>query len=645
MILQTLLVIAAVVVLFIPGAQAASPYLFAAAAAVGVGNALLFPAEMPKLPKPADGQLVTAQALPPCVRGYGRARLGGAWTLREVANGALYQIIASHLGKIDAVEGYYINDEAVTVGTDGGGHTDAVIYPRHYLEQDPGVDESTSPPTILGKSFARLSSVLGSATEVAWADAVAAFDYWTDAHRGDGIAQIRMRCSSPASEDYSRVFPGGIPVPSAVWRLSAAFDPRDPAQSYDDPSTWLWSQNNALILMDFLTHKYGARQSYTRRILPALDQWIAAANICDEQVPLRAGGTEDRYHYDGTYRLTDRPADVIFSMKSTMDAWIYERADGAIGIRCGKYEAPTVTIEGKHIIGCQLRKGRKVEEVINEIRASFTSTLHDFDEKDAPAWRDEADISRRGQTLSATLDLTRCQQFGQVRRLMKRAMSRQRAELRGRIVTDAYGIVARGERYITIDLTAFGKGYRIVEIVGYTLSLESLSATIDWVDADQNIDDWDPATEEGDAPPVQEVEGSDEMLTLPEPEVTAESVTYDAGGGALNVQLAITIVDPDRADLTPSVQYRALGTDVWRYEPVSRSATDGTNYVHLTAPVTDSQTYEVQVRFENGGGVRGEWAPDPALQVTADASVAPIVYRVTSDGARRVTSGGEERVS
>lgn len=652
LILQAVLAVAIIVSLVVPGWQVATPYLTAAFAAVGVGNALLFPPEMPKLPKPADGQLVTAQALPPRVRGYGRARLGGAYALRETSDGVLYQHVMMHHGRVDGFEDIYLHDEVVTLGTDIKGKPNSVMEPEHFTKGSFAFNPSASPPEdIVGRvSYVQIETRLGLVPETPVQWLVDAFPFWTANHRGDGIAQISVVAYRENAERFAKRFPNGVPIPSAVMRLCRIYDPREtaasPPQSRDDPETWTWSQNAALCLMDFLAHEDGARLDFNRRILPAISEWVAAANICDEQVPLKAGGTEDRYHYDGIYRLTDRPADVIFSMKSVMDAWIYERPDGAIGIHCGKYVAPTVTIAAKHIIGVQVRQNRKVEEVINEIRASFTSPAHDFGEQDAPAWRDEADISRRGQTLSATLDLTRCQQFGQVRRLMKRAMARQRVAVKGRIVTDAYGIVARGERYLTIDLAPFGFGQRIVEVVGYVLSLESLSATIDWVDADPLIDEWDAATEEGDAPPVPESEDTDDKLEIPE--AVIESVapsTYSSGGGSVGVQLAITITDPDRDDLLPSIQYRPLGEMTWRYEPVAEDATDGTNYVHLTAPVMDGQTYEVQARFEAGGGVRGEWMPDPPDQVTADASVAPVATLITQEGDTIVDELGNELVT
>jgi hypothetical protein len=49
-----------------------------------------------------------------------------------------------------------------------------------------------------------------------------------------------------------------------------------------DPSTYAWSENPILCLLAYLTDASGGMgEDYSRRIAPALDSWIAAADDCD----------------------------------------------------------------------------------------------------------------------------------------------------------------------------------------------------------------------------------------------------------------------------------------------------------------------------------------------------------------------------
>lgn len=612
-------------------------YYLAGALAIGLVGTLLTKTPQPPTPKAGDIKLNSKQARPPRVRGYGEDRLYGYWLLRETKDGTLYDLRALHHGEIDGFGAIYLHDEIVTIGEDDLGKPDSVIAPSHFTTNwsEDGIYAS----------YIQVVLRPGTVPEVAMPLFTANLDIWTAAHRGDGIAKIGLRCESAGPERLNQIYPNLAPEPSVVTRMSRVFDPRDEAQSRATPATWTWTQNNALALADYIAHPDGFRFSWERRIAPALDEWITAADVCVEQIPLKAGGFEDRYHFDGIYYLTERPADVLPRLLTTMDGWLYLRPDGALGIKAGKFEAPTVTIAAKHILNSQIRRNRKNEDVINEILASFTSVPHDYGEQPLPAWRDEADIASRGITKSKPIDLTNVKQFGQGRRLMKRAMARFKAEYRGTFTTDAYGVVARGHRYLTIDLSPRGYGLRIVEVMGYRESLWPPGATIDWIDADVNIDAWDPATEEGERPPVPVRESTEDKLTLPRPTITSvTSVTYDAGGGAINVQFAVTIVDTGSPNQL-EVQYKPLGTRFWQIERVSADATDGTDYVHLTAPVTDDQVYLFQARYINAGGVRGRWGPIEPIRATADASVPVQRRRVTSAGALRVTSSGAERVN
>src|SRR5690606_23810070 len=130
-------------------------------------------------------------------------------------------------------------------------------------------------------------------------------------------------------------------------RLSKVYDPREVGHDPADPGTWAWSENAGLAILDYLTHPDGMRLSKDDC---DLESFAAFADLCDEAVPLAAGGTEKRYRLWGVYQLTDEPDAVIQRMRRACDAEFYQTPEGKIGIRGGKWEAPTVTLREGQIL-------------------------------------------------------------------------------------------------------------------------------------------------------------------------------------------------------------------------------------------------------------------------------------------------------
>ena len=442
--------------------------------------------------KPQDGQITTRQPVPPRRRGYGRIKIGGALMLSETTTVAgvvaRFQVSALHHGEIDAFEEHWFSEFPAVLN--GGGE---VI--NHY--------------TLGATPFIRLDTRRGLASETAFGAVVAALPaLWSNAHRGDGIASAMVLAGQPPNAaDLTTVYPGGLPPPyRAVVRASKVWDPRDGTQDKDAPSTWKWRSNPVLIALDFHRHADGlglAAYDDTLFTTAAITgDWIPAANICDETI---AGAP--RYTCSGLYSLPeDEPASVLAAILATCDGAMYQRHDGAIGIRVGKTIAPTVTLDDKHILGYEgFRKGDNVFLACNEVTAKYTSPDHDYQETDAQPWRDEADITDRGQVLSKPLALQWVTSHSQARRLMKLAIYRFNPEWSGRIVTDMAGLAAFNERYI--HLTISEGGLALVdgdfEITSFDIIIgESLTCSIGVSSLGQSAFNWDEGTEAGTPPPV-----------------------------------------------------------------------------------------------------------------------------------------------
>ena len=503
----------------------------------GVGYGLSRAAGLltPAPPKPSDGKLTSRQGAPPRLSGFGRARLGGAYMLFAELDGISYDVLALHDGEVDAWERFYLHDDEVTVtsnnvqaGPDNRYKSDKLsIYTT--LGADPGA------------AFSAITAALPA--------------FWTSDHRGDGIAAAALICRAVESEDFSTVYPASsLPQLSVQGRLQRLYDPREAAHVQGTRATYDWSDNPILALLAFHTDAAGGMaEDFTARILPEIESWIAAADVCDELIPLDAGGAEKRYRCGGAYRHDNDPDAVVQKLLDACDGWIGETGSGAVRVYAGKYSEPSVAIGAEHIRGFSVQAFTPDEQAVNEIRFQYLSPDHQYTEVEGDPWTDEADVSARGRVRSAPVDLTWVPSHTQARRLVKRQMSRLAAPRRGLVETDLAGWNALGQRYIRLTIPALPSlaSGAVVEVRKITLDIAGMGATIEWILADPDIDAWDETTEEGTPPPVP-----DPVISNAEPNVAPGAPTSVASAGGSGAALT-TWRNPTSSNFDHAKVFRA----------------------------------------------------------------------------------------
>lgn len=615
--------IAGVALMFVPGGQTLGASLIAS----GLGQ-FIVTLLTPGAPKPETTDAPLKTARPPRVSAYGRSRLFGAYVLYEAVPAAqatawsggggdvAVDVYAVHEGKIDGIEQYYLADETVTLtgnvvneGVDGRYRDGAV---RLYT-----TDGSTP-----GAGFPALTSLLPS--------------IWTANHRGDGVAAIALTATGVEAKKFQETFPSStVPTPSIVARWQRCPDPAaaDPL----DESGWTWTENPVRQMLHYKMVREGPRPAvdeddptyatqlaalrlawWNRKIAPTLQYWIDAAAVCDEAVPLKAGGTEPRYRSLVSHKHTDKHDGVIANFIATFDGWICPRNDGALIVYAGKYYAPDPVddlIGPEQIVSYTWNGGAVDDDVaINEIVCSYNSAEHDYNSVECEAWRDETDIAARGQILSDAQEIS-VPSHGQSRRLAKRKIQKMLAADRGSVTTNLAGRHVRGKRYVWLTIAEAGTTFYDgpAEIVKMSRALQG-GVTFEWVAADPNVDAWNPASEEGEpaalgarVPPA----------ALVAPEITAYSVTFDASGA----RAELNVDGPDRNDLTWYLHWRTVGAGVWGPDEISSDADSGAAIVLATGYLTADADIEIQVAYQTGDGRFSDWSA--AETISTDTSLIP----------------------
>jgi hypothetical protein len=183
---------------------------------------------------------------------------------------------------------------------------------------------------------------------------------------------------------------------------------------------------------------------WARKIAPTLSYWIAATADCDSERDLKDGSTEARYRSCVSHKHTDTHQTVKAAILATFDGWLATRADGSYIIYSGRYYEPTVTIGPDEIVTYTWEGGGvDDDDAVNHLVCSYIAADSAYAVAECDPWRDEEDISRRGEELSDNQDAA-TPSWAQSRYLAKRVMARRNAANRGSVTTNIAGRAARG---------------------------------------------------------------------------------------------------------------------------------------------------------------------------------------------------------
>lgn len=256
-----------------------------------------------------------------------------------------------------------------------------------------------------------------------------------------------------------------------------------------------YSENLALILLDFMMHESGLRLPSS-----ALDVYGSisdAADVCDQTVLNADGASEYRYHGSGWYRYNNRPADVIKMICEAADLMLYQGADGKIGFHGGTYVAPDITLTAPSIISLQTDLNRARENTCIAVRGRYTSPAFTYNTIDAAIYGDPyAEDDERTITVENSWVQSECH----MNRLQKLRYQRANA---AHVSVVAHYDAAKNvpfRRFVGIDKPPFLNNV-VVELVGRPkLSLASLTVAFDGIVVPSTLYSFDAATEGGAVP-------------------------------------------------------------------------------------------------------------------------------------------------
>jgi hypothetical protein len=367
---------------------------------------------------------------------YGRARVGGV-RIYDASTGSknkyLHRIMAFAGHEIESYDEIYLNDEVVTLDSNGN---------------------VTSPDRYDGK--VRIKRYFGTPTQTADSSLISDTSSltdgkWTSEHRLLGIAYLYIRFEYNAD-----AFPNGVPNVSATIKGKKVFDPRT--------STTAWSDNPALCLRDYLTSGYGMGQPSTR-----IDDTLVstAADVCEETID-----GENRYTCNGSFTTGFAPSQIISDLITSMGG-LFWYSQGQWRMKAAKYTTPVLTLdEGDLRSGISLSTRHSRRNNFNTVKGTFRGPETDWQVTDYPSVSDTVFVTADNgiiNTLDFPLTFTATSKTAQ--RLANIALRRNREQL---TFSASFGLKAFQVQvgdFIQINNTRFGWTNKVFEVTSWTFGL------------------------------------------------------------------------------------------------------------------------------------------------------------------------------
>lgn len=504
---------------------------------------------------------------------YGQVRVGGTIVFAHVKGQYLYLVVEWAGHECEEISELWLGDDVLEF----------------------------SGSTVTGKyaNFVTVSSHLGTASQAA--DTLLTTDLpdqWTSAHRLRGRCYTVFKLRKSAEK-----FPTGLPNLSAIVKGKKVYDPRT--------TTTAWSANPALCIADYLCDdEFGLAADYATEIDETA--LIAAANVCDEDVSLAAGGTEDRYTCNGTISSDRQHREALSDIASSMAGTIIWR-HGAWVVNAGAYDTPTITLTQSDLRGpLSIKAGLSRKDLANAVKGVYASPQNLWQPADYPAITNAYYAGLDGgEVLWKELDLPFTTSAATAQRIAKIVLERTRQQISVSVPCrlSALRCIAGGTVMLTYDRMSWSaKPFEIerwsfvtyeqdgAPVLGVDLELREIASTVfEWNSGEETTVDLAPNTNlpspfsVGSPSNVTAESGSDQLLLM--------------NDGTLLPRIKVSWDEPDDwFTINYEVQYQVDGDVTWRNAATSQEETSVT-----FGPVVEGETYNLRVRSVSAMGVRSSW--------------------------------------
>ncbi len=547
---------------------------------------------------------------------YGSNRVGGAEIFveeygKDNEDIVIARVVADHV--VDGFGAFHLGDKAISFDASGNATT-APYAGKLWLKTYDGSQAIADPWIMAAHADADASMVgLGKAYYVIKAKFdPEVFPYGIGELRQTSIIVNGKRVYDPRRDD---TVAGGLGP-----------------QRIADASSWTYSLNPALCTYDYL------REMEIGAAVPVgeidVDAIISAANICDAEVILKAGGTHKRYEVNGVIDSGRKIQENLKTMLTGMVGW-HVWDGGKIGIYAADYAAPTVFLSEDDIAEINASPAPSINESFNEVGGLFVDPAQDFEAVDYPVRKnatylseDGAEVRRQDITFPLCHDNRRAQRMAKI--FLERS---RRPTISFRAKPGALEV--RPGRVFALSWDNFdwaGKLFRARTVT--VANLEPLEVQIEAQAEDAAIYTWDPVVDELVLSDPANLTHHGPHQTITPTGLSVAPVIDVAADGASQPILDVSYSDPGPLVSRSLIDLRRSGTVNWEQGTIANS-----NEVRAVLPVS-AGNWDVRLRHVGRNGVIGPDAQVSAISV-ANSNTAGDVAAIGGIDASIVVSNAQ----
>jgi hypothetical protein len=388
---------------------------------------------------------------PPRWLNAGRARSGGGALFGEFdAKGRFWYIIVNSDEIVHAPFTHFLDDEPVTIGSD------------HYVTQFAfrlKTNKDKDPATVdgEGKGYVRIWTTTYSEMNPVppgIAELTEALPQWTATeHLLVGTTYSVVCMDALDVEHRYKIYrwrgPFGLgePAVSVLGEWANAYDPRDPAQTLGNRSTYKATRNASLIWAWFRTHPFGRGKPESSINWQKVGE---QADISDEIV---TGIEGDQPRYEAGVSIPDskRRVDAEADILKACDGLIFFDENGKSWMRVGHWYAPTLSFSrNRDVMAVSSMEARDGESETQGVIVKYMEPAANYSVQPSAAWLNPLYYDPLTTPKFLTVEIEACQNHNQAMRLAKGIGMRSQPRHKIVPIVNLRGLQARHERIVEI---------------------------------------------------------------------------------------------------------------------------------------------------------------------------------------------------
>jgi hypothetical protein len=195
------------------------------------------------------------------------------------------------------------------------------------------------------------------------------------------LGLVRVMAFSDSHDDMSHI----------VYDINVATTSMEAGSTVASPTAG-YTENAALCIADYLANPvWGFSAAYGTEI--PLPQLIAAANICDEAVPLAEGGTEPRYAMNGQFNLEMKRGEALQNMLTSCAGRLTFSAGQFVIWPAAWYGATPLALDALQQAAGPFKWKQKlaIRDLYNGVKGTFVSPVNNWEASDIPPYAQDFD--------------------------------------------------------------------------------------------------------------------------------------------------------------------------------------------------------------------------------------------------------------